>query len=197
MDAAQTTELWCHHQVSSWEGDACCRCSPLVGPEVALDVAIHHVQIIPREETGVPEDNPRWPTPVHPCGDNSGRMAWGYQGRTKSPMTIPQPLWYHDCRRWTYPKGRSSHHSTIGKGENTTSYTWRAHGNHQVPVPCKTMYIGLESMKTSGKWLKHAQHANITNHRNQDSHSNQQQHQNAHGNTLVLTTSHSMDSNTW
>ena len=59
------------------------------------------------------------------------------------------------------------------------------------------VYIGLESMKTSGKWLKHAQHANITDHRNQDSHSNQHQHQNTHGNTLALTTSHSMDSNTW
>ena len=40
------------------------------------------------------------------------------------------------------------------------------------------VYIGLESMKTSGKWLKHAQHANAITHRNQDSHSNQPQHQN-------------------
>ena len=55
-------------------------------------------------------------------------------------------------------------------------------GNHKVPVPCKTVYIGLESMKTSGKWLKHAQHANVIAHRNQDSHPNPQ-HQNAHGNT--------------
>ena len=59
------------------------------------------------------------------------------------------------------------------------------------------VYINLESMKISEKWLKHAQHANIIDHRNQDSHSNQHQHQNAHGNTLVLTTSHLMDSNTW
>ena len=44
------------------------------------------------------------------------------------------------------------------------------------------VYIGLESMKTLGKWLKHAQHANVITHRNQDSHSNQHQHQNAHGN---------------
>ena len=34
-------------------------------------------------------------------------------------------------------------------------------------------YIGLESMKTSGKWLKHAQHAKAIAHRNQDSHYNQ------------------------
>ena len=45
------------------------------------------------------------------------------------------------------------------------------------------VYCILESMKTSGKWLKHAQHANTITHRNQDSHSNQPQHQNAHGNT--------------
>ena len=56
-------------------------------------------------------------------------------------MPIPQPLWCHDCRRWTHPKGRSPHLSTIGKGEDTTSYTQRTHGNYQVPVPCKTMCI--------------------------------------------------------
>ena len=44
-------------------------------------------------------------------------------------------------------------------------------------------YIGLESMKISGKWLKHVQHVNTITHRNQDSHSNQPQYQNAHGNT--------------
>ena len=45
------------------------------------------------------------------------------------------------------------------------------------------VYIGLESMKTSGKWLKNVQHANTIAHRNQDSHSNQPQYQNTHGNT--------------
>ena len=45
------------------------------------------------------------------------------------------------------------------------------------------VYIGLESMKISDEWLKHAQHANVTIHRNQDSHLNQPQHQNAHDNT--------------
>ena len=45
------------------------------------------------------------------------------------------------------------------------------------------VYIGLESMKISEKWLKHPQHVNAITHRNQDSHSNQPQHQNAHGNT--------------
>ena len=49
-----------------------------------------------------------WPTPVHPCRDNSGRMAWGYQGCTKSSMPIPQPPWCHDCRRWTNPKRRKA-----------------------------------------------------------------------------------------
>ena len=72
---------------------------------------------------------------------NSGRMAWGYQGCTQSSMPLPQPLWHHDSRRWTYPKGRSSHHSSIRKGEDTTSYTWRTHGYHQVPIPSKTMCI--------------------------------------------------------
>ena len=145
MDTAQTTELWCHHQVSSWEGDACCRCTVKVltpgwsrgGTWHSNSPCPHH----PREETGVPEDNPRWPTPVHPCRDNSGRMAWGYQGCTQSSTPLPQPPWHHDCRRWTNPKRRSSHHSTTGKGENTKSYTWRTHGNHQVPIPCKTMCI--------------------------------------------------------
>ena len=45
------------------------------------------------------------------------------------------------------------------------------------------VYIGVESMKISGKWLKQAQHANAITHINQDSHSNQLQHQNIHGNT--------------
>ena len=54
--------------------DALSRYSSLVGPEVALDIAIHHVHITP-EKKQVPEDNPRQPTPVYPCGDNSGRMA--------------------------------------------------------------------------------------------------------------------------
>ena len=45
------------------------------------------------------------------------------------------------------------------------------------------VYIGLESMKILGKWLKHAQYVNTITHSNQDSHSNQPQHQNAHGNT--------------
>ena len=100
MDAAQTTELWCHHQVSSWEGDACCRCIVKIltpgwsrgGTWHSNSPCPHH----PREETGVLEDNPRWPTPVHPCRDNSGRMAWGYQGCTQSSTPIPQPPWCHD-----------------------------------------------------------------------------------------------------
>ena len=45
------------------------------------------------------------------------------------------------------------------------------------------VFIGLKSMKTSGKWLKHTQHANAITHRNQDNHSNQPQYQNIHGNT--------------
>ena len=86
MDAAQTTELWCHHQVLSWEGDACHRCTVKIltpgwfrgGTWHSNSPCPYH----PREETGVPKDNPRWPTPVYPCWHNSGRMAWGYQGCT-------------------------------------------------------------------------------------------------------------------
>ena len=145
MDTTQTTELWCHHQVSSWEGDACCKYTVKIltpgwsrgGTWHSNSPCPHH----PRAETGVPEDNPRWPTPVHPCWHNSGRMAWGYQGCTQGSVPLPQPPWCHDCRRWTYPKGRSCYHTTIGKGEDTTSYTQRTHGNHQVPVLCKTMCI--------------------------------------------------------
>ena len=38
-------------------------------------------------------------------------------------------------------------------------------------------------MLTSGRWLKHAQHANDTTHRNHNNHSNPPQHLNDHGNT--------------
>ena len=140
------TELWCHHQVwrSRKEMFVADALSKILTPGWSRGGTWHSKSPCPdhpREETGVPEDNPRWPTPVHPCRDNSGRMAWGYQGHTQGSTPLPQPPWCHDCRRWTYPKGRSSYHSTIGKGEDTTSYTQRTHGNHQVPVPCKTMHI--------------------------------------------------------
>ena len=75
--------------------DTLSRYSPLVGQEVALDSnspCPHH----PREETGVPENNPRWPTLVYSCWHNSGRMAWGYQGCVQSSTPIPQPPWHHD-----------------------------------------------------------------------------------------------------
>ena len=144
-DAAQAAELWCHYQVPTWKGDASCWCPVKVlttdwsrsSTWHSHSPCPHH----PREETGVPEDNPRWPTPAHPCWHNSGRMAWGYQGHTQSTTPLPQPSRCHDCRRWTNSQGRSSHHSTFGKGENTTRHTRRTHGNHQVPVPCKTMCI--------------------------------------------------------
>ena len=54
MDAAQTAELWCHHQVPSWEGDTYCWCairySPLIGLEVELNKAISHIHIIPEKK---------------------------------------------------------------------------------------------------------------------------------------------------
>ena len=71
---------------------------------------------------------------MHTHWHNCGRMAWRYQGHTQSSMPLPQLLWHHNNRRWTHPKGRRSHHSTIGKGEGTTSYTQRMHGYHKVPV---------------------------------------------------------------
>ena len=52
-----------------------------------------------------------------------------------------------------------------------------------------SVFTGLVSMPTSGRWLKHAQHANDTTHRNHDNHSNPPQHLNDHGNTWELTTS--------
>ena len=82
----------------------------------------------------------------------------------------------------------------LERGENTTSYTQRTHGYHQVAnTKQDNASIGPginEDIRKSG--LKHARHVNIITHRNQDSHFTQAQHQNAHGNTWVLISLHLM-----
>ena len=125
--------------------DALSRYSPLVGPEVALDIAIHHVHITPEKKLEFQRTIQDDPLLCTLAGHNSGRMAWGYQGCTQSSTPLPQPPWHHYCRRWTHPKGRRSHHSTIGKGENTTSYTRRDTWESPSASSMQdNVYIGLE-----------------------------------------------------
>ena len=175
----------------------CSQPPPLVGPEVALDIAIHHVHITPEKKlefqrtiqddpllctlvetivAGWPEDIKDVPKALHPYHNHHDIMTVEDGLILKEKLS----LFHH----W---KGRKYY-------KLYTKDTWESPSASTMQ---DNVYIGLESMKPSGKWLKHAQHANVTDHRNQDSHSNQHQHQNAHGNTLVLTTFHSMDLNTW
>ena len=119
-DAGQNVELWCHHQVCSWEGDACCWCAAQIF-DSDWSRAIHHIQITSRRETGVPEDNPRWSTPTHTCWHNSDRMVMSWLDALllkEEAVIIPPLVW-----------------------EKVLQATWRTHRNHQVPVPCKAMHI--------------------------------------------------------
>ena len=103
--------------------DALSRYSPLIGPEVALDIAIHHVHITPEKklefQRTIQDDSL-----LHTLADT---IVAGWPEDIKD---VPKALcpyhnhwWHHDSRRWTYPKGRSSHHPSIRKGEDITSYT--------------------------------------------------------------------------
>ena len=102
--------------------DALSRYSPLIGPEVALDIAIHHVHITPEKKLEFQrtiQDDPLLRTLA-----NTIVVGW-----PEDIKDIPKALCpYHNhrdvmTRRWTHPQGRSSHHPTFGKGGNTTSHT--------------------------------------------------------------------------
>ena len=147
--------------------DALSRYSPLIGPEVALDIAIHHVHITPEKKLEFQrtiQDDPLLRT-------LADTIVAGWPEDIKD---IPKALCpYHNHRDvmtvedGLILKGEASHHSAIGKGENATNHTQRTHGNHQVPVPCKTMCISAwNQQRYPGKWLKHAQHVNTITHRN-------------------------------
>ena len=120
--------------------DALSRYSPLVGPEVALDIAIHHVHITPEKKLEFQrtiQDAPLL------CALAETIVA----GWPEDIKDVPKALcpYHNHCDVMTVEdrlilKGEA-HHSTIGKGEDTTNYTQRTHGNHQVPVPHKTMCI--------------------------------------------------------
>ena len=119
--------------------DTLSRYSPLIGPEVALDIAIHHVHITPEKKlefqrtiqddpllrtladtivAGWPEDIKDVPEALHPYHNHRDVMTVEDGLILKGEALIIPPL-----------------------ERDTTSYTRRTHGNHQVPVPCKTMCI--------------------------------------------------------
>ena len=107
--------------------DALSRYSPLIGPEVALDIVIHHVHITPEKklefQRTIQDDSL-----LHTLADT---IVAGWPEDIKDLPKALCPYHNHpDSRRWTYPKVRSSHHSTIRKGEDPTSYTQRTHGYH-------------------------------------------------------------------
>ena len=163
--------------------DALSRYSPLIGPEVTLDIAIHHVHITPEKKLEFQrtiQDDPL----LHTLADT---IVAGWPEDIKD---IPKALRsYHNHR-----DVMNVEDGLILKGEalvipplEREKILQGIHEGHMESPSASTVqdnvYIGLESMKISGKWLKHAQHVNAIAHRNQDSHSNQPQHQNAHGNT--------------
>ena len=163
--------------------DALARYSPMAGPEVALNIAIHDVHITPEKKLEFQrtiQDDPL----LHTLADT---IVAGWPEDIKD---IPKALHpYHN-----HHEVMTVEDGLILKGEaliipplEREKILQVIHEGHMESPSASTMqdnaYIGLESMKTSEKWLKHAQHANIITHRNQDSHSNQPKYQNAHGNT--------------
>ena len=95
-NGAPTPELWCHHQVLTWQRDASCRCSlSLCTPQGSRDTSRHHHQPCahphPTEKNWVPDSHPKWPTPPLPCWDDHCRLARWYQHCSMCSIPIPWP----------------------------------------------------------------------------------------------------------
>ena len=86
----------------------------------------------------------------------SSQVGQKYQWCSTCIMAILWPQKHPNGGRWPHPLRWSSHHSSIRKGEDHPSNTWRTHRNQQV------WYIALESTQTSNISLNHAQHAKST-----------------------------------
>ena len=154
--------------------DALSRYPPLIGPEIALDIAIHHVHITPEKKLEFQrtiQDDPFLPT-------LADTIVAGWPEDIKD---IPKALhpYHNHCDVMTVEDG------LVLKGAaliipplERKKILQVIHEGHMGITKCQycarqcNVYIGLESMKTSGKWLKHTQHANTIAHRNQDSRSN-------------------------
>ena len=146
---ARTPKLWCHHQVLTCKemlvADALSCYAPLRAPEIPLDIIINHVHITPDRKTefqtliqngllfhsltetiiaGWPDDINDVPT----CS-----------------MPIPWPQKHPNSWRWPHTLRWSSHHSSIRKGGDPPSKTWRTHGNQQVSKQSHTLCIPAQN----------------------------------------------------
>ena len=143
-NAAMLAELWCKDHLQTWMRDVsswylitvCSSDCPRSSTRLGNPPRPYHT----REEESFPTMHPRRSTTLLPGRDYNHRMAWRCHRPAKCTQTLSHPPRCSDCRRWTHPTGKSTHHSTTRKGESTCIDPWRTHGNLQVPVLSQCVY---------------------------------------------------------
>ena len=174
--------------------DVLSRYSPLISPEVALDIVIHHVHITPEKKlkfqrtiqddsllctfadtivAGWPEDIKDVPKALCPYHNHHDIMTVEDGLILKGEALIIPPL-----EREKILQAIHKGHMGIAKCQYQARQCVYWPG---VNEDIRKMVEACPTHRT---------------HRNQDSHSNQPQHQNAHGNTWVLISLHLMDLST-
>ena len=105
--------------------------SPHPGPDIPLDIAIHHACLSPERKEAFQQAFVSNSWNAHSCWHDHHWLAWQHQG---SPMPITPILAalrdpHHG--RWPCPMWRSPHHSSVKKGEGTTATPPVPSRNHQ------------------------------------------------------------------
>ena len=166
-------------------------------PEVALDLAIHHVHITPEKKLAFQQSIQDDPL----LRSLAETIIAGWPEDIKDLPNALQPYHtYHDIMTiedGPILRGEALIIPPSERGKVLESIHEGHLGISKCQFQARQCVYCLVSMPASGRWLKHAQHANNTAHRNHDNHCNPPQHLNDHGNTWELTTSVSTDPSIW
>ena len=76
-----------------------------------------------------------------PLLKQSSQVGRWYQWCPTCSMPIPWPQKHPNSWTWPHPLRWSSHHSSIRKGEDPPSNTWRTHGNQQMSKQSQTLSV--------------------------------------------------------
>ena len=113
--------------------DILSRFSPRPGPDLPLDIAIHHA----RPQRSLPTSLCEWPRNASSSQPHHHRLARGHQGNPSSPPSILATPRNPHCQGWPSPARWSPHHSSCWKGENPASTAPIQPRNNKVTVARK------------------------------------------------------------
>ena len=115
--------------------------SPCPGPNIPLDIAIHHAHLSPEWKEAFPTSLHEWSWDVCSHWHYHPWLPRWHKG-SPSPLTpILATSWDSHHWRWPCPPWRSPHCSSFGKGENTISTAPVPSRNHQSPVAHMWMHL--------------------------------------------------------